>query len=131
MKFDHHATATTLKNPLFGSKKKTCQNPFYKSVRVVLCKKEKIKQNIKYSRNNTILKIDHYARDIAHAKTLTMGQTSKVKKHPKIHFPDHLDLSSAGKRSKKHQIFKNETILKIGQNAKAIAHAKSSLWVKN
>ena len=26
---------------------------------------------------------------------------------------------------------RNETILKIGYNAKAIAHAKSSLWVKN
>ena len=25
---------------------------------------------------------------------------------------------------------RNETILKIGYNAKAIAHAKSSLWVK-
>ena len=26
---------------------------------------------------------------------------------------------------------RNETILKIGYNAKAIAHAKSSLWVKS
>ena len=26
---------------------------------------------------------------------------------------------------------KNETILKMGRHAKAIAHAKSSLWVKN
>ena len=26
---------------------------------------------------------------------------------------------------------RNETILKIRQHAKAIAHAKSSLWVKN
>ena len=26
---------------------------------------------------------------------------------------------------------RNETILKIGYHAKAIAHAKSSLWVKN
>ena len=26
---------------------------------------------------------------------------------------------------------RNETILKIGHNPKAIAHAKSSLWVKN
>ena len=25
----------------------------------------------------------------------------------------------------------NETILRIGHNSKAIAHAKSSLWVKN
>ena len=26
---------------------------------------------------------------------------------------------------------RNETILKIGHHAKAVAHAKSSLWVKN
>ena len=26
---------------------------------------------------------------------------------------------------------RNETILKIGHHAKAIAHARSSLWVKN
>ena len=54
-----------------------------------------------------MLKIQHYARAIGHANTLTLGQTSKFKKHPKIHFPNHLELSSAQKRSKKHQIFKN------------------------
>ena len=32
---------------------------------------------------------------------------------------------------KKTKYSKNETILKIGHHAKAIAHAKSSLWVKN
>ena len=31
---------------------------------------------------------------------------------------------------KKTKYSRNETILKIGQHAKAIAHAKSSLWVK-
>ena len=33
--------------------------------------------------------------------------------------------------SKNTNYSKNETILKIGHHAKAIAHAKSSLWVKN
>ena len=32
---------------------------------------------------------------------------------------------------KNTKYWKNETILKIGHHAKAIAHAKSSLWVKN
>ena len=32
---------------------------------------------------------------------------------------------------KNTQYSRNETILKIGHHAKAIAHAKSSLWVKN
>ena len=33
--------------------------------------------------------------------------------------------------SKNTKYSRNETILKIGHNAKAIGHAKSSLWVKN
>ena len=32
---------------------------------------------------------------------------------------------------KNTQYSRNETILKIGHHAKAIVHAKSSLWVKN
>ena len=32
---------------------------------------------------------------------------------------------------KKTKLSRNESILKIGHDAKAIAHAKSSLWVKN
>ena len=32
---------------------------------------------------------------------------------------------------KKTKYSRNETILKIGHHAKAIAHAKSLLWVKN
>ena len=32
---------------------------------------------------------------------------------------------------KNTKYWRNETILKIGHHAKAIAHAKSSLWVKN
>ena len=32
---------------------------------------------------------------------------------------------------KRTKYARNETILKIGHHAKAIAHAKSSLWVKN
>ena len=46
----------------------TCQNPFYKSCRVVLCK-ETARNYIKYSRNETILKVDHHAKAIAHTKS--------------------------------------------------------------
>ena len=38
-------------------------------------------------------------------------------------------VQKTARRSTKYT--KNETILKIGHHAKAIAHAKSSLWVKN
>ena len=41
--------------------RKTCQNPFYKSFRVVLCKKTAPKNTL-YSRNETIFKIGHYAK---------------------------------------------------------------------
>ena len=36
--------------------------------------------------------------------------------------------NTAGKKTK---YSRNETILKIGHHAKAIGHAKSSLWVRN
>ena len=42
-----------------------------------------------------------------------------------------LELFCAKNRLKKHQIFKNETILKIGDLAKARDFAKWSVWLKN
>ena len=48
--------------------KKRCQNPLYKSFRVVLCKKL-LQKNTEYPRNDSILKIDHHAKAIAHAKS--------------------------------------------------------------
>ena len=39
---------------------------------------------------------------------------------------------SVQKTARKHtKYWRNESIFKIGHHAKAIAHAKSSLWVKN
>ena len=166
---------------------KKCQNPFYKSFTVVLCKKTAPK-NIKYSRNETILKIGHQEKTRALGKSSVWVKNENSKKHNKIHSTNHLELFCAKNRSKKHQIFekwdhfenrpsckgysprkiltlgqklkfrktcqnpfyksftvvlckknapknikysRNETILKIGHHAKALAHAKSSLWVKN
>ena len=43
---------------------KTCEKPFYKNIRVVLCKKP-AQKNTKDSRNETILKIGHLAKAIA------------------------------------------------------------------
>ena len=144
--------------------------------------------NSKYSRNETISKVGHHAKAIAHAKSSLWVKNLNSKKYVKIHSTDHLELFCAKIRSKKHQIFKkwdhfenrqwckayspckiltlsqkwkfqktcqnpfyksfrvvlckktapnntkyprNETILKIGHHPKAIAHATSSLWVKN
>ena len=48
---------------------KTCQKPFYKNIKVVLCKKT-ARKNTKYSRNETSLQIGHLAKAIAHAKAI-------------------------------------------------------------
>ena len=59
---------------------KTCQNPFYKSFTVVLCKKIAPK-NTKYSRNGTILKISQRScNGYSPCKILTLGQKLKFKK---------------------------------------------------
>ena len=63
---------------------KTCQNPFYKSFRVVLCKKPLQKApNIR--ENETILKIGHHAKAIAHAKSSLWVKNENSKKHVQIH----------------------------------------------
>ena len=62
----------------FGQKlkwPKTCANPLYKKSRVFLCKKNTGK-NTKYSRNETILKIGHLAKAIAHAKAIAFAKWS-------------------------------------------------------
>ena len=54
---------------------KTCEKPFYKNIKVVLCKKTAPK-NTKYSRNKTSLKIGHLAKAIAHAKAIAFAKGS-------------------------------------------------------
>ena len=145
-------------------------------------------QNTKYPRNETIFKIGHQAKAIAHAKSSLWVKNYNPKTHVKIHSINHLQLFCAKNRFKTHQIFEKwdhfenrssckgyspckiltlgqklkipkpmsksmlqiiyscfvqktapkntkysryETIFKIGHHAKAIAHAKSSLWVIN
>ena len=70
---------------------KTCQNPFYKSFRVLLCKKTALK-NTKYSTNESILNISHYAKAIAQAKFSLWVKNYNSKKHVKIHSTNHLQL---------------------------------------
>ena len=71
LKIGHHAKVIAMQNPDFRSKikiEKQCENPFYKSFEVVLCKETALK-NIKYSRNGTILKIGYQGKAIADAKS--------------------------------------------------------------
>ena len=145
------------------------------------CVQKRARKNTKYSRNETILKIGHHAKAIAHAKSSLWVKNEISKKLVKIHSTNHLELICEKSPCRKHQIFKkydhfglqplenpyigsnikilnnmsksvlqiirnssvketdrkntkysrNETILKIGHYVEAIAHAKSSFWVKH
>ena len=98
-------------------------------------------KNTKYSRNETIVKLGHFARAIAHAKAIAFAKWSvwvknlKCQKYPKNDSTTTLELFCAKNSTKKYS--RNETILKIGYFAKAIAHVKAiafkkwSPWVKN
>ena len=56
---------------------KTYEKRFHKSVTVVLCSMEKAAPKpTKYSRNETILKIGHLAKPIAHANAIAFAKWS-------------------------------------------------------
>ena len=112
---------------------KTCQNPFYTSFRVVLCKKTAPK-NTKYSTIQSILKIDHHAcKGYSPCKILTLAQILKFQKTYQNPFCKSFRVVLCKKPLQKtlnirdmKAFWKSAIML-----AKAIAHAKSSLWLKN
>ena len=75
----------------------------------------------------------HNAKAIAHAKYSVWVKKYNCLKHVKNVSTNTLKLFYAKNGSKKQLILKNESILTMenGHNAKAIAHAKYSVWVKN
>ena len=89
---------------------KTCEKPFYKNIKVVLCKKT-ARKDTKYSRNEASLKIGHLAKAIAHAKAIAFAKWSvwvknqKCQKHANNHSKRILKLFCAKNRSRKHQVF--------------------------
>ena len=74
----------------------TCQNPLYKSYTVVLCQKN-ASENTKYSRNESIFKIGHHAKTIAHVKSSLWVKNYNSKTHVKIHSINHIQLFCAKK----------------------------------
>jgi len=54
---------------------KTCKKGLYNWINIVLCEKP-LEKNTKYSRNETILKIDHLVKAIANAKAITFAKWS-------------------------------------------------------
>ena len=75
------------------------------------CVQKTVRKNIKYSINETILKIGHLTKAIAHAKAIAFAKWSvwvknyKCQKHVKNYSTRTLELFCAKNRSKKHQIF--------------------------
>ena len=60
------------------------------------------------------------------------GSKIKIPKNTSKSFLQIISSCSLQKTPPKNNKYsRNETILKIGHHAKAIAHAKSSIWVKN
>ena len=113
--------------------RKTCQNPFYKSFRVVLCKNPLQKTGNIWEITAFWKSAIMHAKAIAHAKSSLWLKKLNSKKHVKIHSTNHFELFCAKTRSKKTlhigemRAFWKSAIM----HAKAIAHAKSSLWLKN
>ena len=106
MKISHLAKAIAQ----FGFKMpKTCKKPFYKNILVALCNKP-LEKNFRYSRNETILKIGHLEKPIAHAKSIAFTKCSvwfktfKCQKHAKNHCTRKLGLFCAEHRLKKTNI---------------------------
>ena len=112
---------------------KTCQNPFYKSFRVVLCKKP-LQKNTKYSRYESILKIGHHAcKGYSPCKILTFAQKLKFQKPCQNPFFKSFRIVLCKKPLEKTLNIREITAFwkSAIMHAKAIAHAKSSLWLKN
>ena len=112
---------------------KTCQNPFYKLFTVVLCKKTAPK-NTKYSRNESILKIGHHAcKGYSPCKIHTLAQKLKLQKTCQNAFLKSFTVVLCKKALQKTpnrrdmRAFLTTAIM----HAKAIFHAKSSLWLKS
>ena len=87
---------------------KTCEKPFYKKIRVVLWKNRA--KNTQDSSIETILKIGHLAKAIAHPKAIALknGQFgSKIKnaKNMRITILQKDQSCSIGKASEKHPRF--------------------------
>ena len=122
-----------MQNPHFGSKIKIPKTMSKSILQIIYsCSVQKTApKNTKYSRNESILKMaikrklwpmqnPHFASKIKILKNIS-------KSIFQIFYS--CSVQSTGPKNTKYS--RNESILKIGHHAKAIAHAKSSLWLKS
>ena len=96
-----------------------------------------LRENTKYSRNETILKIGHLAKAIAHVKAIyslckmvSLGLKLKKAKTSEPNSTGTLQLFCGKILRENTKYSRNERIFKIGHLAKAIAHAKAIAFAK-
>ena len=125
-----------MQNPHFGSKIKIPKNMSKSILQIIYsCSLQKTApKNTKYSRNESILKIGHYAcKGYSPCKILTLAQKLKFQKTCQNPFYKSFTVVLCKKPLQKTtniremRPFSKSAIM----HAKAIAHAKSSLWLKN
>ena len=87
-------------------------------------------KNSQYSRNETILKIGHFGKSIAHAKCAVWVKSFFSKNMSKMNLQEQLSCSVQKTAGKNSQYSRNRNILKIDHFDKSIAHAKCAVWVK-
>ena len=109
---------------------KTCQNPFYKSFRVVLCKKP-LSKTLNIREMRPFWK-SASSKGYSPCKVLTFGRKLQFQKTCQNPLYKSFRVVLCKKLLQKNiKYSRNAIILKIGQQLYYIAHAKSSLWVKN
>ena len=93
-------------------------------------------KSTKYLRNETIFKIDHIAKAIAHAEVIAFAKWSVVSKIKnaknmrKTVLQERYSFSVQNAAPKNTKYSRNGTILKIDHVANAIPFAKWSVWLK-
>ena len=125
-----------MQNPHFGSKIKIPKIMSKAILQIISnCSAQKTAlKNTKYSRSESILKIDHHAcKGYSPCKILTFAQKLKFQKSCQNPFYKPFRVVLCKKPLQKtlnnreiRSFYKSTTM-----HAKAIAHAKSSLWLKN
>ena len=88
-------------------------------------------KNTQYSRNDTILKIKHFGKSIAHAKWPVLAKFFFAQNGPKMILQEQLSCSVEKTAGKNTQYSRNYKIWKIDHFGKCKAHAKWLVWVHN
>ena len=125
-----------MQNPHFGSKIKIPKNMSKSILQIIYsCSLQKTApKNTKYSRNESIFKIGHHAcKGYSPCIILTFAQKLKFQKTCQNPFYKSFTVVLCKKPLQKTTNIREMRALSKSaiKHAKAIAHAKSSLWLKN